>query len=367
MKLRLWFLNMRNKLWEHRIRWRYRKQGLKQPVYDRKRNIYYVENNKGELRAGCIENIAGEYVYDEFDDVKVIYHFNVFGQLNYEYSFSGVLAALLSDCGLTFSIPYEYLREYSEQEQALLKEFQTKLIGDNEPFVCNSRGYVPIFYGRQARKVREQLMNAQPPNLENLHRLADEFEQRMLEARKSTNICEGRFTVADAMQMDEDAELIFGKLYVERGIPVPDSRISSEIKFALIEYICEHKLNEKVFPYSVGLFVNDILEDVADTLLLPDVMTASDSAYDDDGVHKPPKLVVEVTTDQTRAIDYKVKLELYCKMGVEEYWVVDVKRRQITKYLRRDDYVPDVCTDWTAVEVSSYPGLVINLQEALEK
>lgn len=42
---------------------------------------------------------------------------------------------------------------------------------------------------------------------------------------------------------------------------------------------------------------------------------------------------MEVLSDSTEAYDRKEKMEIYCKAGVSEYWIVDWRKRQVAIYL----------------------------------
>ncbi len=42
---------------------------------------------------------------------------------------------------------------------------------------------------------------------------------------------------------------------------------------------------------------------------------------------------MEVLSDSTEVYDRKEKMEIYCKTGVSEYWIVDWRKRQVKKYL----------------------------------
>ncbi len=352
MKLLGLLWHIRDILWERHIRFRYRCVGLSKPVYDRKKDIYYVENRMGNLEEGCIEYIVGEYAI-----AGLCYRFSIKGKMDHEHTFGGVLSSILNDDGETFFIPDEYIQDYSNQEISMINKLLAQLRLDNELFVCNSGGCVPMFRGRQARKWFKKMKTAKPSDLSELNRRADEFERQLLEKKKS-------YTVDDVMQMDEHVELIHGKLHVECGIPVDASEVGLGIACGLMAYIEEHGLPDKLFYYSVALLVGDILEDEKDTLLMPDIMVVSSSEdFDDDGVHKTPKFVVEVTTERSKALDYKEKCKLYCDMGVDEYWIVDLQQDYVYKYLRKDDYIPEVCENLKAVEVSSYPGLVIDVDD----
>jgi Uma2 family endonuclease len=50
-----------------------------------------------------------------------------------------------------------------------------------------------------------------------------------------------------------------------------------------------------------------------------------------------PSLVVEILSPSTARRDRTEKLEIYAENGVEEYWVIDPRRREITVYRRPGD------------------------------
>lgn len=46
-----------------------------------------------------------------------------------------------------------------------------------------------------------------------------------------------------------------------------------------------------------------------------------------------PRFVMEVLSDSTEQYDRKEKMQIYCKVGVSEYWIVDWRRKQVEIYL----------------------------------
>ena len=45
-----------------------------------------------------------------------------------------------------------------------------------------------------------------------------------------------------------------------------------------------------------------------------------------------PKLVIEVLSKATEDRDLGIKLDVYERCGVEEYWIVDINKREIIVY-----------------------------------
>ena len=98
-----------------------------------------------------------------------------------------------------------------------------------------------------------------------------------------------------------------------------------------------------------------------DSFFLPDVMTVCDKdGIKDDGIHTVPRFVAEVTSESSRKRDFYDKLIVYVKMGVQEYWVVDLQDRRVVRYLASDDYIPDEFRG-PSVPAHTCPGMEIEL------
>lgn len=46
-----------------------------------------------------------------------------------------------------------------------------------------------------------------------------------------------------------------------------------------------------------------------------------------------PRFVMEVVSEATELYDRNEKMEIYCKVGVSEYWIVDWRKKQVEIYL----------------------------------
>ena len=65
-----------------------------------------------------------------------------------------------------------------------------------------------------------------------------------------------------------------------------------------------------------------------------------------------PRFIMEVLSDSTEEYDRNEKMQLYCKVGVSEYWLADWRKRQIEIYL----------FDWKE-DGTSYPYLFKTITE----
>ena len=46
-----------------------------------------------------------------------------------------------------------------------------------------------------------------------------------------------------------------------------------------------------------------------------------------------PRFVMEVLSDSTEEYDRNEKMQLYCKVGISEYWIVDWRKKQVEIYM----------------------------------
>ncbi len=144
---------------------------------------------------------------------------------------------------------------------------------------------------------------------------------------------EERCTLADALGWDEDErmELIDG----DPVMMAPPTRAHQEAVTALVGqiYDCLKGKKCKVYaaPFAVRLFeeAGEDPEDV-DTMVEPDVSVVCDpSKLDDIGCRGAPDFVAEVLSPSSKRHDRLVKLELYQRAGVPEYWIVDPEQKTV--------------------------------------
>ena len=147
-----------------------------------------------------------------------------------------------------------------------------------------------------------------------------------------------RWTSADLAVLPDDGkryEIIDGELYISRPSHWHHQRACGKICVALEAWSMQTGAGEANLAPGV-IFAED--DDVA-----PDVVWISHSrratAMGADGhLHAAPELVIEVlspgTTNERR--DREVKLKLYSRRGVLEYWIIDWRTQQVAVYRREE-------------------------------
>jgi Uma2 family endonuclease len=147
-----------------------------------------------------------------------------------------------------------------------------------------------------------------------------------------------RYTFADCLTWGENEriEIING----EAIMMAPPSRIHQEILTELTRQLANFLEGKrcKVYPapFGVRLFEKDgnAPEDV-DTLVEPDITVVCDrDKLDKHGCKGAPDLVIEILSPPSLRHDRLIKLGLYQRAGVREYWIVDPENKSVQVFLR---------------------------------
>ncbi|MDE6589595.1 MAG: Uma2 family endonuclease [Oscillospiraceae bacterium] len=142
-----------------------------------------------------------------------------------------------------------------------------------------------------------------------------------------------RYTFADCLTWEENEriEIIDG----EAVMMAPPSRVHQEISGALFAQLYNFLEGKKcrvyAAPFAVRLFERDgeTPEDV-DTMVEPDLSVVCDgNKLDNHGCKGAPDLVIEILSPSTRRHDRLVKLGLYQRAGVREYWIVNPEEKTV--------------------------------------
>ena len=152
-------------------------------------------------------------------------------------------------------------------------------------------------------------------------------------------------------------EIIDGEHYVTASPVLRHQRVSRHIQFQLYEQI-EQRGKGEVFnaPTAVQLSEFDIVE--PDLLV---VLADHETRLRETRVDGPPDLVVEILSPSTRRLDREVKLALYRREGVNEYWIVDPEARQVEKYRRQGDLLARAGMFGERIAVDALPGVEVDL------
>ncbi|MDE0032732.1 MAG: Uma2 family endonuclease [Deltaproteobacteria bacterium] len=130
------------------------------------------------------------------------------------------------------------------------------------------------------------------------------------------------FTYQDYLNTPDDVrcELIEGELLVMEPAPATShQRVLVNLTLLLAPFAREHGLGE-VFIAPTDVYLSDTNVVQPDLLF---VSAARASIVTERDVHGAPDLVVEIASPSTRQRDRGIKMEIYARYGVVEYWLVD--------------------------------------------
>jgi Uma2 family endonuclease len=140
-------------------------------------------------------------------------------------------------------------------------------------------------------------------------------------------------------------------------------RISRRLLVDVQSYLDIHPLGE-VFcaPFDVVMSFHDVV--------VPDLIYISQSRahlLTAKNLQGAPDLVIEILSPGTRVRDERLKRDLYERVGVEEYWLVDPDRGTFTIYRREGPrFLPPETLDTSArLPTPLFPGFELPLEHVL--
>ena len=129
-----------------------------------------------------------------------------------------------------------------------------------------------------------------------------------------------RYTYADYLLMPDDVryELIDGDLILAPAPTTPHQRVLLNLAVSLVSLVGDNGLGE-VFVAPTDVYLSDTNVVQPDLLF---VAAGRAGIITEPNIHSAPDLVVEVASPSTEDRDRSVKLDLYARYGVAEYWIV---------------------------------------------
>ena len=146
-----------------------------------------------------------------------------------------------------------------------------------------------------------------------------------------------KLTYDDFLLFPDDGkrhELIDGEHFVTASPNLKHQLIVGQLYRIIGNWLELHPVGRVILaPFDVIFSHFDVVE--------PDLLFISDERAGDvlteQGVRGAPDLVIEVTSKSTRRRDETLKLRLYERSGVSEYWVVDPAADAVRVYRRRGE------------------------------
>ncbi|MBE9196459.1 Uma2 family endonuclease [Synechocystis sp. LEGE 06083] len=164
-----------------------------------------------------------------------------------------------------------------------------------------------------------------------------------------------RWTIADLEFFPDNGdrhEIIDGNLYVTRAPHWKHQKVLTRLCQALPSQDAHGRTGEVL--QTPGLIF------ASDDNVIPDLVWISQEKlnhYADEAGHftAAPELIVEVLSQKSQDIarDRQVKLKLYSRVGVEEYWIVDWQQQTVEIYWRSSARLELVLTLFSEDQLTS--------------
>jgi Uma2 family endonuclease len=143
-----------------------------------------------------------------------------------------------------------------------------------------------------------------------------------------------KLTYEDYLHFPEDGlrhELIDGEHFVSPAPTRKHQRTVSNVHVALVIFLRQNPVGELLpASFDVLLSKNDVVQ--------PDLLVVTREragVLTDKNAQGAPDLMIEVLSPSTRTVDETLKLALYERAGVREYWMIDPDAETVRVY-RRD-------------------------------
>ena len=174
---------------------------------------------------------------------------------------------------------------------------------------------------------------------------------------------ETKLTYADYLETSDDEryELLNGELIEYPSPKEIHQSVSGNLYLKLGTFVRERSLGKVYFaPFDVVLSDTDVVQ--------PDLLFVSNARADiitPDNIQGSPDMVVEILSPATAERDRTLKLDLYARHGVKEYWIVDPDAKTIAVLLRGEGgfEVSSILGEGQTLRSSSLEGFSVEVEE----
>ena len=166
-----------------------------------------------------------------------------------------------------------------------------------------------------------------------------------------------------ALPEGERAELIDGEMFMMAS---PGRRHEDAVFWfsgRIFDYIQGKKGKCRAYSSSFAVFPKKDDKNYVE----PDITVVCDrEKLDERGCNGAPEWVIEIVSPSSVKMDYERKRKLYQESGVEEYWIVDPEKEQVSVYRFQENDQVKVYSFRETVKVGIYEDFKLDFEELKE-
>lgn len=163
-------------------------------------------------------------------------------------------------------------------------------------------------------------------------------------------------------QTDELLEYIDGQIVALASPSISHQRVSMRLSNIFFNYLDGSECEPFAAPIDIKLtkegFDSQIV--IPDLVIICDKEKLTETKYE--GI---PNLIVEILSPSNQHHDLVIKMNLYAKYGVKEYWIVNPMNQSVSIYTldTEQHYIQDIVKTSGQLESKLYTGLTVNLDK----
>lgn len=177
------------------------------------------------------------------------------------------------------------------------------------------------------------------------------------------------YTYADYLKFpnDERWEIINGIPYMQSAPTWQHQSISRELMLQFGEYLRNNQCQVFAAPFDLRLPKAEEDDENVTNVYQPDLLVVCDkSRLKGTGYYGIPSLIIEIVSPTTVRNDRLIKFNLYEKVGVNEYWIVEPDTKLVSVFVLQDNNRygrTELYTETDYVTVSIFLDLIIDLSK----
>lgn len=164
---------------------------------------------------------------------------------------------------------------------------------------------------------------------------------------------------------DELLEYIDGQVYAMGSPSFAHQQASMYLSALFFQRFRKSECSSVAAPFDVKLTKDDL----DSALVIPDLVVICDkTGLNEKRYEGVPSLIVEILSPSNQHHDLVVKMNLYAKFGVKEYWIINPKNTSISIYTldETQHYIQDIVKTSGIVESKLFDNLSFELEDLFD-